>query len=103
VLIIKVIKKAKKECYSRNIASFSGNFATTANIRITVLDINDNVPEFYPRNYSMNIQDSSQPGSTVITVQASDDDSGQYGEVTYSIFSGNSEGKFRIDADSGIF
>ncbi|XP_045202941.2 protein dachsous-like [Mercenaria mercenaria] len=83
------------------VATDSGNFATTANIRITVLDINDNYPVFYPRNYSMNIQDSSQPGSTVITVQASDDDSGQYGEVTYSILSGNTDGKFRIDSKSG--
>ncbi|KAL4230834.1 condensed mesenchymal cell proliferation [Mactra antiquata] len=83
------------------VATDSGNFTTTANVEIGIQDINDNIPEFYPRNYSMNIQDSSQPGSNIITVQASDEDSGLYGVVTYSIVSGNEDGKFVIDSDSG--
>ncbi|WAR00850.1 DS-like protein [Mya arenaria] len=83
------------------IATDSGGFSTTANVQMNILDVNDNVPEFYPRNYSKNIQDSTQPGSEVITVQATDPDSGTYGHILYSIFSGNGENRFTIDAKTG--
>lgn len=91
----------KSVVHAKFIIHFAGNFTTTANVEVGIQDINDNAPVFYPRNYSMNIQDSSQPGSAIIIVQASDADSGDYGVVTYSIVSGNSDGKFRIDSDSG--
>lgn len=70
-------------------------------MQISVQDINDNMPEFYPRNYSKNIQDSTQPQSEIITVHATDADSGIFGQVTYSIVSGNSDNKFFINPSTG--
>lgn len=83
------------------IARDTGNFATTAYAQITLTDINDNRPIFYPRNYSKNIREDTPRNEEIITVQASDLDSGDYGKVTYSITSGNDEGKFQIDSDQG--
>lgn len=80
---------------------FPGGFATTANVQINIVDINDNIPVFYPRNYSKNIQDSTQPGSEIITVHASDDDSGVFGQIQYSIVAGNDQKRFDIDARTG--
>ena len=81
---------------------FSGDFATTAHVQITLTDINDNHPIFYPRNYSKNIRDDTARNEEIITVQASDLDSGDYGKVTYSIIAGNDEGRFTIDPDKGM-
>ena len=65
-------------------------------------DINDNAPIFYPRNYSKNIQDSTQPQSEIITVHATDEDSGAFGRVIYSIISGNSDNNFQINPETGM-
>ena len=81
---------------------FPGNFATTAQVQITLTDINDNRPIFYPRNYSKNIRENTPTNEEIITVQASDADSGNFGKVTYSIVGGNDGGKFQIDPVSGI-
>ena len=81
---------------------FSGNFATTAQVQITLTDINDNRPVFYPRNYSKNIRENTPTNEEIITVQASDEDSGEFGKVSYSIINGNDDGKFQIDSISGI-
>ncbi|KAL3878333.1 hypothetical protein ACJMK2_030696, partial [Sinanodonta woodiana] len=79
-----------------------GKFDTTAHVQITVTDVNDNSPIFYPLNYSTNENASTPPGSEVITVKATDLDSGAFGTVTYNISSGNSEGRFRINETTGV-
>ena len=71
-------------------------------MQITLTDINDNRPVFYPRNYSKNIRENTPTNEEIITVQASDEDSGEFGKVSYSIISGNDDGKFQIDSVSGI-
>ena len=71
-------------------------------MQITLTDINDNRPVFYPRNYSKNIGENTPTNEEIITVQASDADSGEFGKVSYSIVSGNDDGNFQIDSVSGI-
>ena len=83
------------------ISCVSGDFSTTAHVQITLTDINDNSPIFYPRNYSKNIRENTAANEEIITVQASDLDSGDNGKVTYSIVAGNNEGYFSIDPTKG--
>ena len=82
-------------------STLKGDFATTAHVQITLTDVNDNRPIFYPRNYSKNIREDTVPNEEIITVQASDLDSGDFGKITYSIASGNDDGKFQIDPVKG--
>jgi len=73
-------------------------------ITVTVTDVNDNHPRFYPSNYSQNIdQNEAKQGREIVTVQATDADRGSYGEVTYRIVSGDGNGKFSINSKSGMF
>lgn len=57
-------------------------FETPVNIDIT--DGNEHVPKFTQNSYSTSLSESINIGSSVISVQASDQDNGKSGEITYS-------------------
>ena len=71
-------------------------------VKVTVTDVNDNRPVFYPTRYTVNLEDSSSTGTEVVAVQATDTDSGNFGTVTYTISSGNTNNQFSIDTQSGV-
>ena len=60
--------------------------------------MNDNTPKFQNTPYSANVAENAKVGHTVGTVKATDADSGPRGRVAYSITSGNTENKFRVNA-----
>ncbi|XP_040831349.1 protocadherin beta-2-like isoform X1 [Ochotona curzoniae] len=75
----------------------------TALVRIEVLDINDNAPEFTQMLYEVQVPENSPVGSQVATVLARDLDDGAYGEISY-VFSQASEDvrkTFQIKEKSG--
>lgn len=83
---------------------FPGGLSTTAMIKIQVTDTNDNRPIFYPRIYNVSLReggDSSSATVPVVSVAATDPDSGRFGTVTYKTAAGNEAGLFRIDKNSG--
>lgn len=47
------------------------------------------------------LPEHTQPGSTVVTVTATDRDSGENGKVTYSVMSSTQDG-FYIDPNNGL-
>ncbi|XP_039092070.1 protocadherin beta-2 [Hyaena hyaena] len=75
----------------------------TALVRIEVLDINDNAPEFAKLLYEVQVLENSPIGFQVAIVSARDLDIGTYGEISY-VFSQASEDirkTFQINAKSG--
>ncbi|XP_036081067.1 protocadherin beta-11-like [Rousettus aegyptiacus] len=75
----------------------------TASVRVVVVDINDNSPEFEQQFYEVKIPENSVLGSLVVTVSARDLDSGKNGEISYT-FSHASEDirkTFEINQKSG--
>ncbi|XP_069932326.1 protocadherin beta-18 [Oryctolagus cuniculus] len=56
----------------------------TALIRVVVLDINDNAPEFEKPVYEVQVPENSPVDSLIIKVSASDLDAGINGELSYS-------------------
>ncbi|XP_055980397.1 protocadherin beta-12-like [Sorex fumeus] len=56
----------------------------TARVRVLVVDINDNTPEFEQQFYEVDIPENSLLGSLVVTVSAWDMDSGKNGEISYA-------------------
>ncbi|XP_061690779.1 protocadherin beta-16-like [Syngnathoides biaculeatus] len=75
----------------------------TVNIEINILDANDNVPVFNQSIYKAKVIENAPVGTLVLTVNATDADSGSYGKVTYS-FSNSKAGIlnfFQIDEMTG--
>ncbi|XP_062045916.1 protocadherin alpha-10-like [Lepus europaeus] len=73
-------------------------------LRITVLDANDNAPVFDKSLYRVKLPENSSNGTLVISLNASDPDEGSNGHVLYSFtteVSPRLEAYFHIDSVSG--
>ncbi|XP_077518392.1 dachsous cadherin-related 1 [Amblyomma americanum] len=68
-------------------------------VTVRVLDTNDHAPRFLQPSYNVLVSESATVGSSVVTVSATDLDSGDNGRIHYSL-SGFSDG-FYIDKQSG--
>uniref|UniRef100_A0A8C5NPB8 Cadherin domain-containing protein n=1 Tax=Junco hyemalis TaxID=40217 RepID=A0A8C5NPB8_JUNHY len=73
--------------------------ASTASVSVTILDVNDNSPEFTQREYSARLNEDAAVGTSVLTVSAVDRDA--YSVITYQISSGNTRNRFSITSQSG--
>eukprot|EP00794_Sanderia_malayensis_P015992 gene15992-17602_t len=69
-------------------------------IIINILDINDNAPKFLNENNYTIFYEGRKPGTIVTKVQAYDPDTGENGEIRYSLLS--QKNAFGIDAKSGV-
>ena len=56
------------------------------NITISILDRNDNAPLFSQESYMATVFEDGQPGDLIISINASDVDSGSNAEISYSLF-----------------
>ncbi|KAL4656773.1 cadherin EGF LAG seven-pass G-type receptor 1-like [Arapaima gigas] len=73
--------------------------SSSASVSITVLDVNDNIPTFTQKMYSLKINEDAVVGTSVLTVTAVDRDVNSV--VTYQISSGNTRNRFAITSQSG--
>ncbi|XP_076130926.1 protocadherin gamma-A10-like isoform X5 [Alosa pseudoharengus] len=75
----------------------------TVNIKVTVLDANDNAPVFNQSVYTASVVENAQRGTYITTVNASDADSGAYGLINYSFakLKGNIAAIFSLDENTG--
>ena len=85
------------------VASDGGKIARTDKhtVQITILDANDNRPVFTPEEYHGYIPENTAPGKLIITVTARDPDTGDSGQVEYSISNTALLGSFEINSGSG--
>ena len=70
-------------------------------LSISVEDVNDNSPQFSAHCYNTTATTLSYPGSFLLTVSATDADSGRFGSVRYRIAKGDPLGLLAVDHDSG--
>ncbi|XP_040330360.1 protocadherin Fat 4 isoform X2 [Herpailurus yagouaroundi] len=75
--------------------------SSMARINVSLLDMNDNSPVFYPVQYFAHIQENEPGGSYITTVSATDPDLGLNGTVKYSISAGD-RSRFQVNAQSGV-
>lgn len=78
-------------------------YSATTTVQINVEDLNDHQPQFEQDIYETSVRESASIGSTVVTVRATDQDSGANAQLHYNIVNpfGANEA-FRIDAKSGV-
>ena len=70
-------------------------------IVINVVDENDNSPQFEKSSYVAVVAENRKIGSSILTIRASDPDSGMNGKVNYSMTGG--DGKFEMNPNTGAF
>ncbi|XP_036356630.1 protocadherin Fat 1-like [Octopus sinensis] len=68
-----------------------------ANVTLEILPVDEFLPQFSQQRYQVNVSEEKTVAN-LITITATDDDSGKDGEVTYAIFGDNN---FTIDSKSG--
>ncbi|XP_070230987.1 protocadherin alpha-11 [Bos mutus] len=75
----------------------------TVELFVRVLDINDNDPEFEQSEYKVRLMENAAKETLVIQLNATDQDEGVNGEVTYSLMSIKPKGKplFTLDENNG--
>lgn len=78
-----------------------GPRSATVKVFITVLDENDNVPQFSEKRYVVAVKENVRPHSEILRVSATDHDKDSNAAVHYNIISGNSRGQFSIDSITG--
>ncbi|XP_021572964.1 protocadherin gamma-B7 [Carlito syrichta] len=75
----------------------------TAQIRILVVDANDNAPVFGQDVYRVSLREDAPPGTSVLRVKATDRDEGVNSEVTYSFLGvpDKTQHVFSLDSTTG--
>ncbi|XP_044541044.1 protocadherin gamma-B2-like [Gracilinanus agilis] len=71
----------------------------TAQIRINVVDANDNPPVFSQQVYRISVSENLPPGSSVLHVTATDQDEGVNGEIIFSFQNIEEDMKLLFDLD----
>ncbi|KAF5278616.1 hypothetical protein FQA39_LY00658 [Lamprigera yunnana] len=73
---------------------------TSADVYVTILNINDNSPKFSVKLYNASVKENSPIGTHVLTVHANDSDAEEYGMVSYSLTGEHNE-NFQINSTTG--
>ena len=79
---------------------FGTNLTATTNLQITIMDVNDNIPQFNSSFITVHLNESVPLGFHVFKAKAIDIDAGENGSVVYSLKTLSTH--VRIDANSGI-
>ncbi|XP_056148799.1 protocadherin gamma-A11-like [Lampris incognitus] len=88
MVLQKPLDREKQEDISLLLTAMDGGeprLSGTAQIYITVLDVNDNAPVFTKPVYKASISENAPKGTIISTVSASDADKGSNSKITYSI------------------
>uniref|UniRef100_A0AAY4C8E6 FAT atypical cadherin 1 n=1 Tax=Denticeps clupeoides TaxID=299321 RepID=A0AAY4C8E6_9TELE len=76
--------------------------STSIEVYIEVQDVNDNAPQTTEPVYYSSVYENSPKDTTVIQIEAVDPDTRTSEKLSYKITSGNPQGFFTIDPDSGL-
>lgn len=75
--------------------------SSTATVFLSVQDVNDNSPVFYPAQYFGVVDESIAIGSSLLKVMATDRDEGDNAIISYNLESGG-DGLFAVDSWTGV-
>ncbi|XP_069510271.1 protocadherin gamma-A6-like isoform X32 [Ambystoma mexicanum] len=106
LVLEKSLDREKQEVHSLILTATDGGDPVrsgTAQIRVTVLDFNDNAPLFEQPLYKVSVLENVSQGTVVGTIRATDKDQGTNSEVTYSFNTLNQNvlQKFKLHSSTG--
>ena len=100
VTLVSSLDYETTQFYALNVTASDNLFTTSSTLNITVLDENDNTPQFDPVS-TLQIDEEQPVATSVGQVTASDADSGVNAELTYSFVQSSTQTYFTIDTSSG--
>ncbi|XP_043545771.1 protocadherin Fat 1a isoform X3 [Chiloscyllium plagiosum] len=105
VKVIGLLDREKDPVYllkieARDQAKQEPQLFSTVLLKVTLEDVNDNPPEFIPRNYHIKVREDLPIGTVAMWLEAYDPDVGHSSQVRYSLID-NGEGYFDVDKLSG--
>ncbi|KAI1297890.1 Cadherin-87A [Halotydeus destructor] len=89
ILVVNVTEALTKE-----------KLSSLSTVIVTILDVNDNAPEFMQDSYSTTVAEDAAPGTIVATIRATDRDSPALTALEYSLF-GNGAQLFSVNPTTG--
>ena len=94
-----------QDTYNFTVIAFdlgSPKLNSTAEVVVTILDVNDSPPVFSEERYNSSIEENLPPSTFVLQVNTSDSDLGENAAVSYSIVPGDFSDYFAINHSSGV-
>lgn len=76
--------------------------ASVVLLALSVIDVNDNPPEFRSRHYRASVPELDAVGTEVARLEAISRDAGRNADVTYSIADGDGATDFIVDPSTGV-
>ncbi|KAJ9591219.1 hypothetical protein L9F63_002225, partial [Diploptera punctata] len=77
--------------------------SSTATVFLTVLDVNDNSPEFYPQLYFASVPEDLPAGSSILQVTATDKDDKEHAVVRFALQeNGEQRDMFDVNESTGV-
>uniref|UniRef100_G1PCJ1 Cadherin-17 n=1 Tax=Myotis lucifugus TaxID=59463 RepID=G1PCJ1_MYOLU len=101
-LAMQSLKKQDASQYLLTVEVSDKDFQTLCQVKINVIDINDQIPIFEKSDYgNLTLAEDTAVGSTILTIQATDADEPFTGssKILYRITQGDDEGRLGIDTD----
>lgn len=83
-----------------NVSVTDGVYTSFTRVKINILPENLHSPTF-SQTYDVQVSENQLAGRLVATVKATDKDFGEYGKITYAIFSDEMQEYFSIDKEKG--
>ncbi|XP_067113778.1 protocadherin Fat 3 [Osmerus mordax] len=94
------LDREQQDWYLLNITASDGLYVTRTAVEVTIMDANDNSPVCNQAVYSMSFPEDTPPNKGILTVGATDADSGSSADIQYSLFGIGVE-DFFMDANTG--
>uniref|UniRef100_A0A8C1GHF3 FAT atypical cadherin 3b n=1 Tax=Cyprinus carpio TaxID=7962 RepID=A0A8C1GHF3_CYPCA len=101
VFVKRPLDREEQDRYLLNITASDGLFVTRIGVEVTVMDANDNSPICNQAQYEGSFPEDVPINTAILTVGATDLDSGVNAEIQYSLFGIGVE-DFYMDANTGI-
>eukprot|EP00794_Sanderia_malayensis_P020074 gene20074-22044_t len=105
VKVLGELDRESKAFYLLNVSAVDGALhphTGQCTVGISIVDVNDNAPEFEKNRYDVTIPESTPVNRSIARVQARDKDNGSYGIVRYSLRYALHADAFEIDARTGL-